>query len=264
MKLEGYYRNPTVGKKSIVFTADDDLWRVPLKGGKAERITEGKGEVSDSAFSPDEKWIAFTSTNEGHGEVYLMPSQGGEAQRITYISEGANVVGWTPQGDIVYSTSRNTPFRIRTLYTIDPKSGKSKKIPCGPANFISYNPQGKGSVIQRHGHGYVSWKRYRGGTAGELWIDPQESGKFHKLITVKGNALRPFWFQNRIYFISDHQGHGNIYSCTPEGTALKRHTSHEDYFVRSLTHNGETFVYTAGGELFSFCPKTDSSKKIDI
>ncbi|HCC24629.1 MAG TPA: peptidase S41, partial [Holosporales bacterium] len=246
MKLEGYYRNPTVGKKSIVFTADDDLWRVPLKGGKAERLTAGTGEVSDSAFSPDEKWIAFTSTNEGHGEVYLMPSEGGEAQRLTYITEGAIVVGWTSQGEVIYSTNKNNPFRTRTLYKLDPKTRKAQKIPCGPANFVSYNPQGKGSVIQRHGHGYVSWKRYRGGTAGELWIDKSGSGDFQKLISIKGNALRPLWVEGRIYFISDHEGHGNVYSCTPKGEDLKRHTSHEDFFVRGVCYKDGTFAYTAG------------------
>src|SRR3989338_232622 len=264
MKLEGYYRNPTVGKKSIVFTADDDLWRVPLKGGKAERLTAGTGEVSDSAFSPDEKWIAFTSTNEGHGEVYLMPSEGGEAQRLTYITEGAIVVGWTSQGEVIYSTNKNNPFRTRTLYKLDPKTRKAQKIPCGPANFVSYNPQGKGSVIQRHGHGYVSWKRYRGGTAGELWIDKSGSGDFQKLISIKGNALRPLWVEGRIYFISDHEGHGNVYSCTPKGEDLKRHTSHEDFFVRGVCYKDGTFAYTAGGDLYTFSLKDEKPQKIDF
>jgi len=264
MKREGYYRNPALEKDRLIFVADDDLWEVSLSGGRAERLTSGVGEVNDPVFSPDGKWIAFTATYEGHSEAYLMPSNGGEARRLTYVSEGSLVVGWTENQEIIFSSTKNSSFPVKSLYKANIKTGAIEKIPCGPANFISYNPQGKGVVIQRHGHGYVSWKRYRGGTAGELWIDPQGSGEFHKLITVKGNALRPFWFQNRIYFISDHQGHGNIYSCTPEGTDLTRHTSHEDYFVRGLTHNGEIFVYTAGGELFSFCPKTNSSKKIDI
>ena len=133
MKREGYYRNPTVGKGRIVFCADDDLWQVSLSGGKAERLTASTGEANDPVLSPDEKWIAFTSTHEGHGEVYLMPSEGGEARRLTFIAEGALVVGWTPQGEVIYSTTKNLPFRTRNLYKMDPKSGISEKIPCGPS-----------------------------------------------------------------------------------------------------------------------------------
>jgi len=264
MNRQGYYRYPTIWKDKLVFVADDDLWEVPLSGGKAERVTAGIGDASDPAFSSDGKWIAFTGTYEGHPEVYVMPSEGGEAQRLTYISEGSIVVGWTLANEVIFSSNKNSPFRIRTLYKVDIQTGRIEQLPCGPANFISYDAQGKGSVIQRHGHGYVAWKRYRGGTAGELWIDPHGKGKFQKLISVQGNALRPLWIQDRIYFISDHQGHGNIYSCTPEGTDLKRHTSHEDYFVRGLSHDGTSFAYVAGGDLFKFSPENKSPQKIKI
>lgn len=264
MIRKGYYRNPTLWKDKLIFVADDDLWEVPLSGGKAERLTAGLGEANDPSFSPDGKWVAFTSTYEGHPEVYVMPSGGGEAVRLTYISEGSQVAGWTPGGEVVFSSTKNNPFRLRSLFKVDLKMGRVEQIPSGPANFISYEPKGKGCVIQRHGHGYVSWKRYRGGTAGELWIDRQGTGKFQKLIDIKGNALFPFWVQNRIYFISDHQGHGNVYSCTPEGTDLKRHTSHEDYFVRGLSHDGTTFVYTAGGSLFSYSPEKKTPQKIEV
>lgn len=155
-------------------------------------------------------------------------------------------------------------FFCLSLYKISLTKGTPEKIPCGPANFISYNPQGKGAVLQRHGYGYVSWKRYRGGTAGELWIDTQGKGEFEKLIEIQGNALRPLWIQGRIYFISDHQGHGNIYSCTPQGTDLKRHTSHDDFFVRGLHYDGEGLLYGAGGDLYRCSLNSEKSEKIKI
>ena len=264
MKQDGYYRNPAIKDDALVFVSDDDLWTVPLKGGKAERLTSGVGSADDPVFSPDEKWIAFTGTYEGHPEIYLIPSEGGEPRRLTFISEGCTMVGWTPEGEVIFSSTKNHPFRLRNLYKIALEKGTPERLPCGPANFISYLDQGKGCVIQRHGYGYVSWKRYRGGTAGDLWIDKQGKGNFSKLISIKGNALRPFWIQNRIYFISDHQGHGNIYSCTQEGTDLKRHTSHEDFFVRGLSYDKDTLVYTAGADIYCYSLKKESSKKLKV
>lgn len=263
MKNAGYYRSPALWGDTVIFVADDDLWHVPLAGGKAERLTSGDGEVLDPVFSPDGRWIAFTGTYEGHSEVYLMAASGGEAKRLTYISEGSSVVGWKNNNEIIFSSTKNHPFRLRNLYAVHIKSERVDLIPCGPANFISYNPNGKGSVIQRHGHGYVSWKRYKGGTAGELWID-HGTGKFKKLISIAGNALRPLWIQDRIYFISDHQGHGNVYSCTPQGEDLKRHSSHEDFFVRGLSYHKDTFVYAAGGDLFRLPLGGKSSQKLEI
>lgn len=264
MTKEGYYRNPTLYKDTLVFVADDDLWIVPLKGGTAERLTSGVGEANDPAFSPDGKWIAFTGTYEGHPEVYIIPAEGGETQRLTYISEGSFVVGWASSQKVIFASTKNNPFRLRSLYTVALKTGCVERIPCGPANFISYNPKGTGSVIQRHGHGYVSWKRYRGGTAGELWIDLKGDGDFKELIDIKENSLRPLWVENRIYFISDHEGHGNIFSCALDGTNLKRHTSHEDFFVRGLVHDGLSFAYAAGGDLYRFSSQEKTPQKIAI
>lgn len=264
MSQEGYYHNPTVHQDKLVFAADDDLWSATLSGGKAERLTAGVGESTEPVFSPDGKWIAFTGTHEGHPEVYVIPSEGGEARRLTYTSEGCSVVDWTSPEKVIFSSTKNSPFRLRSLFNIDLNTCHVTKIPCGSANFISHNPQGPGCVIQRHGHGYVSWKRYRGGTAGEIWIDLKGKGDFQKLINIPGNALRPLWVENRIYFISDHEGHGNIYSCTPEGADLKRHTSFEDFFVRNLSHDGSLFVFSAGGNLYRYSPEEKEPRKIEF
>ena len=107
-------------------------------------------------------------------------------------------------------------------------------------------------MIQRQGYGYISWKRYKGGTTGEIWIDQEDSGKFVPLIQKKANFLRPLWIKDRIYFLSDFEGKGNLYSCTPQGEDLQRHTDHEDFYVRHIQHNQTDIVYSCGGDLYRF------------
>jgi tricorn protease len=75
--MQGYYRYPSVHHEQVVFVSEDDLWSVPLKGGKATRLTSNLGAVSFPLLSPDGKWIAFSGREEGITEICVMPAGGG-------------------------------------------------------------------------------------------------------------------------------------------------------------------------------------------
>ncbi len=262
--MEGYYRSPTIRGDQIVFAADNGLWKIFRGGGRAERLTSTLAKAENPYFSPDGKWIAFTGYDEGHAEVYRMPQGGGPSERLTFTSAGASVVGWNKDGHILFTSNIGQPVFLKKLFTLNPETKKFSQIKCGPANNISYDAKETANVIQRHGYGYASWKRYRGGTAAELWIDPKNTGSYNKLISLESNCLNPRWIKNRIYFISDHEGHGNIYSCTPIGKDLKRHTHGENFFVRSFQFDGNSIVYNAGADLYIYDLLLDESKKIKI
>ncbi|MBP6985467.1 MAG: PDZ domain-containing protein [Alphaproteobacteria bacterium] len=260
---QGYYRYPAVYKNTIVFVSEEDLWQVSLDGGIPRRLTTGLGAVTHPVFSPDGKWIAFAGTEEGNCEVYVMPSEGGQAERITYLGDQVQVVNWTNEG-IFFSSSSSMPFsRVNQLFKIDPLQKQPQLLPLGPASHISYSSHGK-TVIQRHGYReYGYWKRYRGGTAGNLWID-QGDGNYHELIQLKGNLFRPIWIGERIYFVSDHDGIGNVYSCLADARDVQQHTFHKDYYVRYIYSDGATLVYNAGGDLFQLNIANGKSAKVEV
>jgi tricorn protease len=261
-KVKGYYRFPAIHKEKIVFVAEDDLWMVHANGGTAQRLTANLGAVSHPSFSTDGRWIAFIGREEGDMDVYVMPSTGGAAKRLTHLGSTTFVRGW--KGDkIIVSSNAGQPFRhMLWMYEVGMDGALPKRLPYGPARTISFGK--KGVVIGRNTGDPAIWKRYRGGTAGELWIDEKGTGEFHKLIQIKGNLANPVWIGNRVYFVSDHKGVGNLFSCTPDGKHLKQHTVHREFFARNAAGDGHRIVYHCGADLFVFEPKTGKSRKVLI
>jgi tricorn protease len=258
----GYYRFPTIYKNEVVFVSEDDLWSVSARGGVARRLTANLGLTTHPAFSPDGKLLAFIGREDGEAEVYVMPAEGGPATRLTYLGSFTVVLGWTPDGKIVFASDSGSPFRqLTNLYTIDPAGGQPKQLPYGPARAISFGPDG-GLVLGRRVHELANWKRYRGGTAGDIWIDAKSAGQFKELLKLEGNMACPMWLGERIYFLSDHEGIGNIYSCAPSGKDVRRHTDHEDYYVRQPATDGRRIVYRAGADLFIFDPAKAEGKSV--
>lgn len=264
---EGYYRYPTIFGDTVIFVSEGDLWRVDLNNPVARRLSFNRGEIKYPVFSPDGQYIAFSSSDEGSSEVYIMPADGGEMKRVTYLGDIVNVVSWTTKG-IYYSTSVGEPFlRVRSLFRVQPDGTNVEKVSLGLSNYISFaRPDEVGAaIIQRHGYReYSYWKRYRGGTAGNIWIDPTGKGDYKRLLDINGDLSRPFFLNDRVYFSSDHEGIANLYSCNMDGSQLQKETHHRDYYVRNQASDGKRVVYHAGADLYLFDPDLKNSQKIKV
>ncbi len=259
----GYFRFPTVHEDAIVFVSENDLWKASVKGGLASRLTSNLGGVAHPHFSDDGQWLAFTGTEEGAPEVYYMPASGGPAARLTFLGAMTYVVGWH-EGKIVFASDAGQPFMGQFfLYIVDPFTADISPLDYGPASHISWGASGV--VLGRNTADPARWKRYRGGRAGKLWIDKDGSGTFIRLRKLEaGNITTPLWIGERIYFISDQSGFGNLHSCTPDGKDLKQHTRHRKYFARNADTDGERIVYQNGADIYSYELKTGKGAAVEI
>jgi len=259
-----YLRHPNLLDDTIVLVTDDDLWQVSAAGGIARRLTAGLSEPSTPCLSPDGRWIAFVSRDEQHAEVYLMPSNGGVARRMTWLGPDTLVRGWTPEGRILFVTTYGQPFfRNYRAYTLDPEGGTPELLPFGQVNHLALGPGGI-KIIGRNTADPARWKRYKGGTAGHLWIDANGSGAFRRMDELAGNVTSPMWLAGRVYYLSDAEGVGNLYSCKPDGSHVRRHSDHDTFYARHAHTDGKRVVYQCGATIWLFDPVTDKAMELDI
>ena len=126
--LLGYYRQPALHGKTLVFHAEGDLWKVPVSGGTARRLTTHLERERFPVISPDGQTIAFTASYEGPSEVYTMPMAGGKPERLTY--EGVSgrrapyPVSWKSDHELVYATWF---FAVRDTMQIAVKNLKTRQ-----------------------------------------------------------------------------------------------------------------------------------------
>ncbi len=263
---QGYYRHATLAGERIVFVCEDDLWSAPLEGGSAIRLTATPGACSSPRLSRDGSRIAFIASDEGNPEVYVMPAQGGRPQRLTFLGGTlASVCAWSTDGSEILFVSNPGAWYLRETrgFAIKPQGGVPRELRLGHMKSLYPGPAGA-CVIGRNETDPARWKRYRGGTSGEVWIDRDATGEFEKLPLPDGNPVWPMWIGDRIYFLADHEGIGNIYSCALDGSDLTRHTHHNDYYVRFPSTDGERIVYTAGGALYCLDVASDRVREIFV
>ena len=109
-------RRPIAGSVSpdgsvMAFTDQDavpgtgnDIWLLPLPKGTPQPYLRTPFDEAGPMFSPDGRWIAYTSNETGRDEVYLrpFPGPGGKWQIST---EGGSEAVWSPGGREIFFRS---------------------------------------------------------------------------------------------------------------------------------------------------------------
>ncbi|WP_369252368.1 S41 family peptidase [Streptomyces sp. R41] len=248
----GYLRFPHLSGDLLCFAAEDDLWVAPLDGpGRAWRVTVDRTKVGHPRFSPDGRHIAYTSWRSFVPEIHLAPVAGGPGRRLTYWgSADTQVCGWSPDGDILAVASHGEPFSYFTwAYKVPTNGDPGGKMPWGPVSHIATaDIDGERKTLLLTGtppHEPAAWKRYRGGAMGRLWLHGRQL-----LADLEGHLACPMFVRDRIAFLSDHEGIGNLYSCAYDGSDLRRHTDHDAFYARHASSDGTRVVYQCAGDLW--------------
>ena len=250
---EGYYMYPAIHDKTIVFTAEGDLWSVGIDGGTATRLTSARGIESHAAISPDGRTIAFSAQYQGPTEVYTMPVDGGLPVRRTYEGEVAIVVGWTPDGKVIYSTSYYSTLPNRQLAAIDLKTGEKTLIPLAQASTGVYTESGDTLFFTRFPFQGSHTKRYKGGTAQNIWRYINGQPEATPLTAdYAGTSKDPMLWKGRVYFASDRDGTMNIWSMNMDGKEPRQETFHSGFDISSPSLSDGRIAYHEGADIYVY------------
>ncbi len=240
-------RYPSYSNGRIAFTYLGDIWTADENGQNVQRLTVNKARDAYPRFSPDGKWIAFSSDRNGNLDVFIIPSSGGTPTQLTHHSADDVVLGWTPDGKgVLFSSQRGEDF-MGLLYVVSVNGGMPWRAGPDMGNAASFSPDG--SRIAYNPKGQVYWRKYyRGAYQTDVWVEDVSAKKFTQLTDFDGLDSWPMWSRDgNIYFVSDRDGGGltNIWRVSDSGGKAEKITAFRNGDVRfpSISADGKTIVF---------------------
>ena len=188
-------RQPSISNSHVAFTYGGDIWVTKYDGSELVRLTSTPAVENDPHFSPDGKWIAFTSNRAGGNSVYIVPVEGGAPTRLTWHPNSSSVRGWSPDGKFVlFATSRdNAPTSFNKLWKVSIDGGPASKVSEQWGFDGSYSPDGKKIVIDKMSRWDSEFRNYRGGQNTPLIVLDLTSQKETLIPSERYVDIQPVW-----------------------------------------------------------------------
>lgn len=247
-------RYPAIYGDTVVFTYAGDLWVANKDGQFARRLTSHPNIEARARISPDGKWIAFTASYDGNPDVYVLPIEGGEPKRLTFEPDSDNVIGWTPDGKIMYgSTYGSYTNRQQRLWMISPQGGLPQRTVITEIYDGTMAKDGHTLYYQRANSSVFNWRHYRGGTQGRVSVFDLSNNSYRELPAQREQNYAPMIVGQTVYFLSDRKlGTLNLYSSDINGNNVKQLTSFSDADIKWPNTDGKAIVFERDGYLYTY------------
>ena len=240
-------RYPHYHNGKIVFTYFGDIWSADENGQNIQRLTVNRARDVYPRFSPDGKWIAFSSDRNGNLDVFIIPAAGGTPKQLTSHSGDDTVLGWSADSrSVMFSANRGEDF-MPQLYLASIDGGMQWKAGTDMGVQASYSPDGKRIAYNQKSQVY--WRKYyRGSYQSDIMIMDVAAKKFTQITDFEGLDSWPMWGHDGfVYFVSDREGSGltNVYRVSDAGGKADRVTSFKTGDVRwpSISADGRMIMF---------------------
>ncbi|MFT5142786.1 MAG: dipeptidyl aminopeptidase/acylaminoacyl peptidase [Rhodothermales bacterium] len=234
------------GEKSEYLT---HIWMSASDGSWNRQFTFGEKSASNPLFSPDGKWLAFTTSRSDDNQVWLLPVQGGEAQQLTDLDQGVGGYAWSPDGNRVAFTASDPEteeekarkkekrdvilvdqqFKYSHLYTVDSDPAtedEPQQITSGEIHVTGFDWSPDGTLIA---FSHAADPRINSSITQDISVVPSDSGAVSTLVDWAGADRSPRFSPDgkSIAFVSDggqveRVGLGDVFIVPTSGGATTR------------------------------------------
>ena len=166
---------------TLSFEGNAELYKLSAADGSViARLTNSSGIDTSAAPSPGGDQIAFVSDRQGTPQIYLMPSSGGGARRLTYQGSYNQTPRYCPRKEtpMLAFTGRDER-NVFDIFTYDLRSGKIDRV-----------TQGAGSNSNPAWSPDCRLLVYSSSRGGLFLMNLQTHKEFH---IYKGGAKNPSW-----------------------------------------------------------------------
>ncbi|WP_116364298.1 amidohydrolase family protein [Parahaliea mediterranea] len=228
--------------KQIVFDLMGDLYLLPMGGGEAKSLTSGHAWDMQPRFSPDGRFVAFTSDRAGGDNIWTLELATGQFHQVTFEDfRLMNNPSWSPDGRYIaarkhFTTSRSLGTGEVWLYRSDGGEGQSGQL-----------------VVERPSETFQKEQ-------GEPMFSADGTGIYYTLNTTPGNTFIYHQDSNTELFqirrvdlgtgdvttVADGPGGAVRPTPSPDGKQLafvKRVRAESRLFVKDLASGEERMVY---------------------
>lgn len=254
---------------TIAFAYKGDIFTVPVTGGSATQITSNPAFDNYPVWSPDSKWIAFTSKREGSFNVWMVSRRGGTPKQLTRSTNGGVPVRWLDGGHVLYNTmgmpsEKSIIFpssQFHQVFVVDTTGNRPKIWNETPMNSLDINAAG--DVIYHDVKGYEDQmrKHHQSPITRDIWL--YSKGSYRKLTDFKGEDRNPVWASDgkSFYYLSEADGTFNVWKRSLDGSQQTQLTHFAKNPVRflSVAHNG-TLCFGYDGELYTMKEGSDPQR----
>jgi len=133
------------------------LWMVSTHGGDAIPLTAEGVSSSHPRWSPDGKYLAFSSArNGGKSQVWLLDRRGGEGQKLTDVAQGVGDFDWSPDSTrLVLIFQDPKPEDAETSKDKDKLAAKPKTPPPFVVDRLQFKQDTVGYLDHHRDHLYI-------------------------------------------------------------------------------------------------------------